>query len=960
MSPPNPGRLREQVPDPTRPSAETIEEALQDQRSPTEKKAAADAEVASLRPHAEGERASVAADVNAHQARLRGDGDAGRTQIDVRLQAALAEVERRTADTRGQLHGAADARKNTVRAQVDADAAAARDATEAEVSRAREAIAGRRKGLTDAAEAERARALASADTATGRAVAELEEAAVDCEQAGEHEAGRFAGEEDPAPKQRAAALQVGRESAADIRAKKPSMEPDLRKQAVEHGRSSVDYVHGVLGQLDTAENTLVENLHTAGSQAETAVRDGLNAALAAVDQRLTADLAAVDTTAAAVRDRLTSTATQLKSALAADITTATHEVNAAGNALDQEIDATATETTDLLSEQERPHLPGVLEQTTTARTSMSATASGGRQQLHTAVDGVHERVGASTAAFDAAASTATAQAGDQCCQILSGFSAAVERAAAARQDAAAQALAALRARQQEATSGVLAEVDKACDGARAELSKQGAGYDRTLAEAARRAVEEATRPKTDTVNDRAQEAAEQVDEGFWAGLGRALVKIAVGLVVLVVVALVVAAIAAAFGVLLTAWTAIMIAGAILLTVSLVVALVTRLNQAELAGHPWKAVGIALLDTIGVTGIYEARTGRDIVTNDKLSTADRTERGVLGAVTLVSLFFGARSAIKGPPGGAFVRPVGEVPGWSALGILGRAWAGTKAVAAEIAGAISRGVSSLREWWASRKGATTDADTPSTGGTRPGNRPPPTPGELPPEDIDPSVVKVGELKIVDKPGYLPDGVEAPPGATVVTIEATMPDGRFGWVTHAYNPTTGEFLSLQLILNDVPARTVEVSPGKQVPLTDYLAIRAMRLLNISVSQLRTVRIFDVESIRTVLQIRAGTPVAQTQLAIGGADTVVRAGGRLVSAELAPGTGRQMTLAELLATWEGKQPSPDMVAAHDKVLAEFGLTRAQARDVSVLAKFDILLHLQEATQGVPVPPVVPRVRTI
>ena len=74
--------------------------------------------------------------------------------------------------------------------------------------------------------------------------------------------------------------------------------------------------------------------------------------------------------------------------------------------------------------------------------------------------------------------------------------------------------------------------------------------------------------------------------------------------------------------------------------------------------------------------------------------------------------------------------------------------------------------------------------------------------------------------------------------------MPDGRFGWVTHAYNPTTGEFLSLQLILNDVPARTVEVSPGKQVPLTDYLAIRAMRLLNISVSQLRTVRIFDVET--------------------------------------------------------------------------------------------------------------------
>ena len=78
--------------------------------------------------------------------------------------------------------------------------------------------------------------------------------------------------------------------------------------------------------------------------------------------------------------------------------------------------------------------------------------------------------------------------------------------------------------------------------------------------------------------------------------------------------------------------------------------------------------------------------------------------MLGAVTLVSLFFGARSAIKGPPGGTFFRPVGAVPGWAELGILGRSLAGIKGVATEIAGAIGRGVSSLKEWWASRKGTT----------------------------------------------------------------------------------------------------------------------------------------------------------------------------------------------------------------------------------------------------------------
>ena len=52
----------------------------------------------------------------------------------------------------------------------------------------------------------------------------------------------------------------------------------------------------------------------------------------------------------------------------------------------------------------------------------------------------------------------------------------------------------------------------------------------------------------------------------------------VGLVILVVVAFVVAAIAAAFGVILTAWAAIMIAGAILFAAGFVFALIQRSPQ----------------------------------------------------------------------------------------------------------------------------------------------------------------------------------------------------------------------------------------------------------------------------------------------------------------------------------------------------------------------------------------------
>jgi hypothetical protein len=143
----------------------------------------------------------------------------------------------------------------------------------------------------------------------------------------------------------------------------------------------------------------------------------------------------------------------------------------------------------------------------------------------------------------------------------------------------------------------------------------------------------------------------------------------------------------------------MIAGAILLAASLIIALVHRLGQAELAGQPGKAILIALADTVGITGIVEA-FGNDIVTGKPLTDAERTERGVLGAFTLVTLIFGARAAFKGPPGGAFTRPVGSVPGWGGFGVFGRAVEGAKGVAVEIASAISTGVRSVREWWAGR--------------------------------------------------------------------------------------------------------------------------------------------------------------------------------------------------------------------------------------------------------------------
>lgn len=153
---------------------------------------------------------------------------------------------------------------------------------------------------------------------------------------------------------------------------------------------------------------------------------------------------------------------------------------------------------------------------------------------------------------------------------------------------------------------------------------------------------------------------------YW-GLLRAGVQIALGLLMLVALALVSAAVAyAVFGVGLAAWTAAMIAGAMLFIASLIGALVHRYGQ---TGQLWLSIGLALLDALGIVGIIESVSGTDSVTHTRLSDGARTERGVVGLAALGAIILGARAAIKGPPGGIYTRPptlewpgIAEFFGW----------------------------------------------------------------------------------------------------------------------------------------------------------------------------------------------------------------------------------------------------------------------------------------------------------
>jgi hypothetical protein len=230
-----------------------------------------------------------------------------------------------------------------------------------------------------------------------------------------------------------------------------------------------------------------------------------------------------------------------------------------------------------------------------------------------------------------------------------------------------------------------------------------------------------------------------------------------------------------------------------------------------------------------------------------------------------------------------------------------------------------------------------------------------GRPPMSEIDPTVPRVGDWTFESVP---PESV--PEGLQVVRVEATLSGGRgFGHAQRAYNPATGEFQAMEMHLHNVPPelRFVDVG-GRPVPLSDYLTMRIMRQLQVPAGSLRTFRIVGVENVRAVLEleqaVRGGTPadqaVLQTQAVRYNERAITSAGGGRVLAARVEG-GSRVPLSELLATWEGTTPPPDMVARHNRILQDFNLTREQAAGYEVHSNFDVVLSLLPAEPVTPLP---------
>jgi hypothetical protein len=614
------------------------------------------------------------------------------------------------ASAKGTLNVTAARQRAQVTAAVNQDATAAQTnaatAMEAAGARGRSTKA----ALHNYAAERRAEPLTIARDEAARAARELEQAARECEAAGAAEAARHPGTEDPAPDQRHAAREVSARSAADIRNKKPAIAQDLTERAGGFSGQYFEYYDTVAARIDQA----LAQLTTAIVSARDETIHGIHAAEPttqhAIEQRHNSDVGLLGKTEAASLAQLQHAEHAAVAQLERQAVDACGHVDAALHALltaiDEPVDAAAV----AITREPVPSLGGMSDLIEHARLQVYATSRTGIAQLGRLRQESATTLSATMTAFRNASAGIVQVAGPATARIAAANAAAVARMLQARSQQGQAVLGGLRRRLERMAADLWTEIDRAAAQARDKMLGINTQFRTDIRKAADESIDSAKKPRTDQVETRVAEAAEQADESWVTGLFRAIGNIIVGLVILVVVALVVAAIAAAFGVVLTAWGAIMIAGAILLAVGLVIAIIHRARQAELGGNPLAIVGVAVLDVTGITGIIEGVSGHDLVTHAKLSEADRTERGVLGVVSLVSVILGARAAIKGPPGG-FVRPGSLRPagfgeffeGWVGWrDSLPAAWRAARSVAVELYTGIQQAGARIKDWVLKRLG------------------------------------------------------------------------------------------------------------------------------------------------------------------------------------------------------------------------------------------------------------------
>ncbi|MBS1789199.1 MAG: hypothetical protein JST85_15850 [Acidobacteria bacterium] len=699
VPPPAPETLQAAIPEREVTEEEFLAE-FESGRTPEQNRAEAQTMLEGLRTDAEREKAAILGEAEIQKANIAAAAEEQVAAVQAAMETQIASIQSLFASSRATLSDYVGQQKAELQAQIAQQIEQVQTGTAARVADVEAQLTQRQTDLASYGEEQRQQPMAIANEEAERARAELEAAASEAMQAGERVASRYPGDEDPNPDKRAAAREVGSESANDIREKVPAIGDELRAKADEFSGRYSEYATGINTQIEEARPQLILALNDAATSAVATLQQSEAVAMQAMDDRLQVDMQALDAGEQAAINRVQTAGDEAIAQISSGAEQASGEVDAGAAALVTEIDNTVEETVAVVEAEEAPFLPGISDVIEAARASVLETGATGRTQLNTSTSNAQQLLAGVANDFATQAAELTAAAQDSADSILEANRDALSQTVESNRNQAQETITSAATQQQGLVDEALTQIDQGIENARKEMQGVSEQFRSEARQKTDESITEAKKPLTDDTETRAEGAAEEAGGAWYEGLLSALGELIVGFLIMVAVALVVAAI---FG--LTLGGALLIVGAVFLIVGVIAAYHSRSEQLEREGIPASGGFIFLLalsDATGITGVGEAIYGVDVVTGKTLSDAERTRRGTIGLVTAVGIVFGVRGAIKGPPGG-WTRPTSIFRGWSNFSVSAllanvRALAGeVRNIGVSIYKAIRRGIKAIREWF-----------------------------------------------------------------------------------------------------------------------------------------------------------------------------------------------------------------------------------------------------------------------
>ena len=548
---------------------------------------------------------------------------------------------------------------------------------------------GRRSQMHQKLEEESARPRTDAEANATRAEAEVAAGAKEARDLGRREAATY-GPDDTGRAQAAAATKVAEDTAVDIGAKGPGISRELRAGVPAFGQKHAKYAATVDKQIIEAVPQVTQAIQAesqAGAAELQTITGGSIQQLAGLESHVRAAL--THSEAAAIQLVESGAKKQAEQLDQVAQRAASVVERAARNQATQIEQRTAQVTQHLLAVQ-KPNPVAVDEVVAREQANLADTAAGTQAQLVAAYGHVTSGLAQTQAQIVLGLSgiaSAVSQSADKGLQPAMNQ---VKSVAEKHKESVATVINAIDKRHDTITTGSLDQIKTATTQAVANPAKVNDQFAADSAKAADQSIAKAKEPLPalqGNVKAAADKAKEEHERSLFAQIGMGILKalggLLIGLVIVIALALVVAFVAGFFGVALTAFGAMMIAGAILLAAGAIYAYYQRSHNPETANlGVGKLLLLSVADATGVTALYEGITSSSIATGKELhlDAEARTEKITTGLISLVMIALAAKGGGSSP----WVRPV-ELPvagaegGVTAAGAVGaELWAGGKLV------------------------------------------------------------------------------------------------------------------------------------------------------------------------------------------------------------------------------------------------------------------------------------------